>query len=77
MRRIVEGPSQKMESPYQEHRIYSLLAKLNACCPNHPGVADAVATIDGRIRNSEHPRHRLSLKVERTSAANHRGDPTF
>ena len=73
VRRIVEGPSQKMESPYQEHRIYSLLAKLNACCPNHPGVADAVATIA-----RAHPEFRASeASPELKGGAYLRGEPPW
>ena len=73
VRRIVEGPSQKMESPYQEHRIYSLLAKLNACCLNHPGVADAVATIA-----RAHPEFRASeASPELKGGAYLRGEPPW
>ncbi len=43
--RVMEGPPQEMESPYREHRIYSLLSKLHACCPNHSGAADALTAI--------------------------------
>ncbi len=73
VRRIVEGPPQKTEPPYREHRIYSLLSKLNACCPNHSGVEDALATIA-----REHPEFRPpEAQIEPKGGAYLRGEPPW
>jgi hypothetical protein len=73
VRRIVEGPPQKMEPPYREHRIYVLLSKLNACCPNHPGVAEALAPIA-----REHPEFRPpEARPELKGGAYLRGEPPW
>jgi hypothetical protein len=73
VRRIVEGPPQKMEPPYREHRIYSLLSKLNACCPNHSVVVDALATIA-----REHPEFKPpEALIEPKGGAYLRGEPPW
>jgi hypothetical protein len=73
VRRIVEGPPRKTEPLNREHRIYSLLSKLNACCPNHSGVADALGTIA-----REHPEFRPpEAPLELKGGAYLRGEPPW
>jgi hypothetical protein len=44
VRRVVQGP-QETELLHRDYRIYALLSKLNASCPNHPLVAGALAAL--------------------------------
>ena len=73
VRRIVEGPLEKMGLPHREYRIYGLLSKLNACCPNHPEVTGALAAI-----TREHPEFTpIEAPIELKGGAYLRGEPPW
>jgi hypothetical protein len=71
--RIVEGPPQRIEPLYRERRIYSLLSKLHARCPNHSGIADALTAIA-----RAHPEFRPpGAPIEPKGGAYLRGEPPW
>lgn len=45
VRRVAEGPPHEMGVLHREHRIYMLLSKLNASCPDHPRIVGALADL--------------------------------
>jgi len=71
--RIMEGPPQDIEPLHKQHRIYSLLSRLNACCPDHSGVADALTAI-ARAHPELRPPEAL---IEIKGGAYLRGEPPW